>query len=328
MIDHAITSDRLLRGRSVTERFLETASENSFADLFHTFRPQLVAFFRARSCGLALAEDLTQDVMLAVHCKAAQLRDHTLFRAWLFKIARKALARHSLVIDRFLCISMVAVFGASAAAAQEIASDPAQHEESKRILWIVPNYRTSPSLVNYEPLTVSEKFKLASEDSFDRGTVALAALFGGEAQLTNANRAFGQGAAGFGRYVGAAYGDLVIGDYMSEAVFPSLFHQDPRYFRRGTGTKWSRLGFAVGQIFWTHRDSGGTQFNFSEIVGNSAAVAISNAYYVDNRNARDAVSKLGVQIGVDMVANILKEFWPDLQRKFRRKQHADSIAVR
>jgi hypothetical protein len=105
---------------------------------------------------------------------------------------------------------------------------------------------------------------------------------------------------------------------MTEAVFPTLLHQDPRYFRRATGTGWSRVGYAMGQTLWTHSDSGRTQFNYSEIVGNSAAVAISNAYYADNRTASNAVSKLGVQIGVDMAANILKEFWPDLERKFRR----------
>ncbi len=191
--------------------------------------------------------------------------------------------------------------------------------ESKRLLGIMPNYRTSPTLQNYEPLTSGEKFKIASQDAFDRGTVGLALLFGGESQLTNSNRAFGQGTLGFGRYFGAAYGDFVIGDYMTEAVFPTLLRQDPRYFRRGTGSERSRLGYAVGQIFWTHRDSGGTQFNYSEIVGNSVAVAISNAYYADNRTASEGVSKLGMQIGVDMASNILKEFWPDLERKFRRK---------
>jgi hypothetical protein len=196
--------------------------------------------------------------------------------------------------------------------------------ESKRILGIVPNYRTSPSLQSYEPLTPGEKFKIAIEDSFDRGTVVLAALFGGQGQLTNSNRSFGQGAAGFGRYFGASYGDFVIGDYMTEAVFPTLFHQDPRYFRRGTGTGWSRISYAMGQIFRTHRDSGGMQFNYSELIGNSTAVAISNAYYVNNRTASDATSRLGMQLGVDMAANILKEFWPDLERKFRRKHYEHS----
>lgn len=195
----------------------------------------------------------------------------------------------------------------------------APQPESKRLFGIVPNYRTSPSLDHYEPLTVGEKFNVASEDAFDRGTVVLAAFFAGESQLTNANRSFGQGGKGFGQYLGASYGDFVIGDFMTEGIFPTILHQDPRYFRRGVGSGRSRLGYAAGQIFWTHRDSGGTQFNYSEVIGNSAAVAISNAYYVDNRTAADGVSKLGMQLGVDMAANILKEFWPDLQKKFRRR---------
>lgn len=89
-----IQDDRVSREEVVAKMFLETPSEDSFADLFKTFTPQLVAFFRARSCDLALAEDLAQEVMLTVYRKASQIRDRTLFRAWLFKIARNVLCRH------------------------------------------------------------------------------------------------------------------------------------------------------------------------------------------------------------------------------------------
>jgi hypothetical protein len=220
------------------------------------------------------------------------------------------------------------VLAASIATGQETSSDPSQEPLSKRVLGIIPNFRTSSLGPTYEPLTATEKFKVASEDSFDRGTFALAGIFAGEAQLTNANRAFGQGAAGFGRYYGSAYGDLVIGDFMTEGVFPTLLHQDPRYFRRGTGSTFSRLRYAMGQIFLTRSDTGATEFNYSEIIGNSTAVAISNAYYGDNSDVGDAVSKLGIQLGVDMASNILKEFWPDLQRTFRHKHRNDASAIR
>jgi hypothetical protein len=189
-------------------------------------------------------------------------------------------------------------------------------QESSHILGIIPNYRTFPSLEDYKPITSSEKFKIASEDSLDRGTFVLAGLFGGLGQLTDGNKSFGQGSAGFARYFGSSYGDLLIGNYMSEAIYPSLLHQDPRYFRRGTGSSLSRVAYAVSQIFWTHRDSGGMQFNYSEWVGNSTAVAISNAYYRDGRDVSSSLSKLAMQIGVDAVGNVLKEFWPDLRRKF------------
>jgi hypothetical protein len=193
-------------------------------------------------------------------------------------------------------------------------------KESKRILWIIPNYRTSPSLKDYKPLAPRDKFKIATEDSVDRGTLALAGLFGGQAQLTDSEASFGQGGKGYARYFAASYGDWAIGNFMTEALYPTLLHQDPRYFRRSVGSGWSRLGYAVAQIFRTHTDSGGSAFNFSEIVGNSTAAAISTAYYPNSRDAQSAATKLGVQIGVDMASNILKEFWPDLSRKFGRKR--------
>ena len=94
MHSEPIPSERLRHEAAVTEKFLEGPNEDSFSDLFHIFTPQLVAFFRARNCDLTLAEDLAQEVMFTVYRKASQIRDRTLFRAWLFKIARNALCRH------------------------------------------------------------------------------------------------------------------------------------------------------------------------------------------------------------------------------------------
>ncbi len=207
-------------------------------------------------------------------------------------------------------------------------SEPAKPEESndKRILWIIPNYRTFPYPTHYTPISPKEKFKIAADDAFDRGTVVLAAMFAGEGQLTNSNPYLGQGAKGYASYLGTAYADFVIGDFMTEAIYPTIFHQDPRYFRLGTGGGWSRLRYAVGQIFWTHTDSGGQQFNYSEIVGNSTAVAISMAYYPDGRNVSSAVTELGTQIGVDMAANVVKEFWPDIRQRFSRKHKTTDAA--
>jgi RNA polymerase sigma factor (sigma-70 family) len=78
---------------AVTEKFLDAPNEESFAELFKACTPQLVAFFRARGCQ-ATAEDLAQEVMFTVYRKAEQIRDRSLFRAWMFKIARNTLSRH------------------------------------------------------------------------------------------------------------------------------------------------------------------------------------------------------------------------------------------
>ncbi len=228
--------------------------------------------------------------------------------------------------ERMLChcafLLLCVTFGLSAQTADRSIEvpKPADQSTDKRLFGIIPNFKTSPTLDNYKPLTAREKYKLAAQDAFDRGTFVLAAGSAGEGQLTNANRSFGQGVEGYAHYFVTSYADWAIGDYMTEAVFPSLLHQDPRYFRKGSGSALSRLGSAVGQIFWTHTDSGGRTFNFSEIGGNAAAVAISQAYYPDNRSASNAGSKLALQVGVDMASNVVKEFYPEIRRAFHKKR--------
>jgi hypothetical protein len=196
--------------------------------------------------------------------------------------------------------------------------------EYKRLFGVIPNYKTTPLQAHYVPISAREKFKLATEDAFDRGTFALAAAFAGKGQLTNDNPSFGQGVEGYAHRFVTSFGDWAIGDYMTEAIFPAMLHQDPRYFRKGTGSGFSRLTYAMGQIFWTRTDSGGHMFNFSEIGGNAAASAIGQAYYPDNRNAASAAETLVVQVGVDMASNVMKEFYPDLQRVLHK--HKDAAA--
>ena len=200
---------------------------------------------------------------------------------------------------------------------------PPPEQLPKRLFGIIPNYRSHPSLKDSRPLSSGEKFKLASRDSFDPGTFLLAGAFAGWGLASNSSPSYGHGVRGYASYFGSSYGNFAIGNFMTEAIFPSMLHQDPRYFRKGTGG-WSRLSYAMGQIFFTHGDSRRTQFNFSEIGGNATAVAISNAYNWDNRTASDAASTLGIQLGIDMAGNIVKEFGPDLYRKLTGRKHTGS----
>lgn len=213
-----------------------------------------------------------------------------------------------------IALTPVCAFG------QQPAAEPDQ-KPAGHVLGIIPNYRTYPALGEYKPISPKEKFRIATEDTFDRGTFALAGALAGLNQLDKSDRTFGEGAGGYAHYFVTSYADLAIGNYMTEAIYPTLLHQDPRYFRRGTGSAWSRLGFAIGQIFRTRTDSGGHQFNYSEFVGNSSAVAISTAYYPANRSVSDAVSQLGIQVALDMAGNVMKEFWPNRGGKSSQKQH-------
>jgi hypothetical protein len=188
-----------------------------------------------------------------------------------------------------------------------------------RILGIFPNHNTYPCLFPYAPISVKEKFKIANEDALDPGAIVLAGLTGGAAQLFNSNRPFGQEASGYTRYFAAAYANHVIGDYLTEGVYPSLLHQDPRYFRKGSGSKGSRVRYAVSRVFRTQNDAGDTAFNYSRVLGSASMVAISSLYYANHRNAEASSVGYGVQLGDAMAANLLREFWPDLLRKFSKK---------
>src|SRR3984957_438191 len=108
-----------------------------------------------------------------------------------------------------------------------------QAPPDKRILGVLPNYRTANETAVYTPITAKQKFTIASKDSFDYPLIALGAAIAGMGQLANSDPSFGQGAAGFARRFGTSYADQAIGNIMTEGLFPTLLHEDPRYFRRG-----------------------------------------------------------------------------------------------
>jgi hypothetical protein len=204
-------------------------------------------------------------------------------------------------------------------------SNPATQEPpgGKRVFGVLPNYRTADATAVYMPITWKQKLTIASKDSFDYPLVLLAAAFAGLGQVTDQHPEFGKGLAGYGRRLGTAYADQAIGNMMTEGFIPILLHEDPRYFRRATGPKWGRTGYALTRIFVTHTDSGGTRFNYSEWVGNAIAVGISNAYYPDGRTVFNEVTKLLEQCGTDAVSQVLKEFWPDIKRRYFQRHTAD-----
>jgi hypothetical protein len=198
-------------------------------------------------------------------------------------------------------------------------STSAQEQEppgGKRVFGVLPNYRTADISQEGTPITARQKFIIASKDSFDYPLVLLAGAFAGVGQLANQQPSFGQGLEGYAHRLVTNYADQAMGNMFTEGLFPAMLHEDPRYFRRGTGPKWHRAGYAISRIFVTRTDAGNTRFNYSEWVGNATAVAISNAYYPDGRTAVDNATKLLEQCGTDAFSQVLKEFWPDIKRKF------------
>jgi hypothetical protein len=191
-----------------------------------------------------------------------------------------------------------------------------QPEQDKRILGVLPNYRTIEDSRPFSPITPRQKFAIAAKDSFDYPVYLISGSFAALYQLDDQNPSFGQGLKGYGKRFAAAYGDQAIGNILAEGAFPTLLHEDPRYFRRGTGGKWSRTRYALTRVIVSRTDRGNWGFNYAEWLGNGTAAAISNFYYpADTRTFPDNVEKISVAVATDAFSNVLKEFWPDWKKK-------------
>jgi hypothetical protein len=200
-------------------------------------------------------------------------------------------------------------------ATKDSAQDQQPEKQDKRVFGVFPNYRTTDGNVPFAPITPKQKVLIGLKDSFDWPVYPVSGLFAALYQLENQNPSFGQGLKGYARRYGTALADQVIGNMMTESFMPSLLHQDPRYFRIGKrgGGKLHRAAYAASRIFISRTDSGGQQFNYSEWLGNAAAVAISNAYYPDTRTAGANIERLGIACATDAFSQEMKEFWPDVK---------------
>jgi hypothetical protein len=216
-----------------------------------------------------------------------------------------------------------------AAAAEERAAAPAAtpaatpgaedkgffHDGTSHLFWVFPNYQMVEEEKPIVPLTTGEKFKIATQDSFDPLAFPVAGFYAGIAHVRNQYEEWGRGPEGYGKRYGAAFADQTISNFMVEGAFPSLLHEDPRYFRLGRGGFWHRTGYALSRVFVVRKDRGGSEFNYSEFAGNGVMAAAGNAYYPSgDRTLAATGSRLGLQIGMDLVFNVGKEFWPDIRR--------------
>jgi hypothetical protein len=190
-----------------------------------------------------------------------------------------------------------------------------------RLFFTLPNFLTLENANQVPPLTAGEKFKVVGRSSFDYVQYPWYGFLAGISQAENSEPGYGQGAAGYGKRYGAALADGTIENFLTSAVLPSLLRQDPRFFQSGKGGFWHRTGYAMSRIIVTRGDSGRSQANFSEIVGSALSAGISTYSYHPrtDRNVPNAASVWGSQVGYDTLTYVVKEFWPDIRRKLRKK---------
>ena len=191
----------------------------------------------------------------------------------------------------------------------EIAQDQIHDQEQQRVLGAIPNYYVS-YLPHALPLTSKQKFELAWKTSIDPVSFGITAIISGFQQADDAFAGYHQGVEGYSKRYGANYADLVSGTVIGGAILPSLLHQDPRYFYKGTGTIRHRIGYAIAMSVICKGDNGHWQPNYSGIIGSLAAAGISNAYYPDSDRNGAGLTFRNTLIGTGgaAVQNIFQEF--------------------
>jgi hypothetical protein len=193
--------------------------------------------------------------------------------------------------------------------------------EDKYAFGVLPNYRTTEESIPFQPITTKQKFYIATKDTINFPAYTLAGFFAGVSQLNNSNPSFGQGLQGYAKRYISGVADQDIGNFMTAAIMPSLLHEDPRYFRKGHGSIKGRIWYAATRVAVAKTDAGNATFNFAEFIGNGTVAAIGNAYYPDEKGFSPTMQRMFTQIGTDAISQVLKEFWPDVKRKFFNKKN-------
>jgi hypothetical protein len=214
-----------------------------------------------------------------------------------------------------------------------------------RLFYALPNFLSLEHGGNLPPLTVKQKFGVVARGSFDPVQYGWWGFLSAIGQANNSEPGFGQGWAAYGKRYGTTAADGIIENFMTSAVLPSILHQDPRFFQSGKGGFGHRTVYAVSRIFITRTDSGHSQFNYSEIVGSALSAAISTYSYHprstylstptnphmfvgSDRTLENTASVWGTQVGYDTVTIVIKEFWPDIHRKFsHRNSHKEPVVL-
>lgn len=213
-------------------------------------------------------------------------------------------------------------------------------EQSQRALSVLPMFGVT-SRQDAPPLTPKEKFHLFTKSAFDPVTIGVVGLQAAISQGENEFPGYGQGAQGYGKRFGASLADEVSSGFWSNYFYPVLLKEDPRYFRLGNGNFKHRLFYSVKQEFVCHKDNGGRDFHYSNVLGAFTSGTISNLYYPgntlirtipatatspaipvyeDDRGVVLTLSRATIALGYGAVGGLFSEFWPDIESRLHRRR--------
>jgi carboxypeptidase family protein len=205
----------------------------------------------------------------------------------------------------------------------EVATEQIKEQEHQRVLGFIPNF-----YVTYRPdaapLTTKLKYQLAWKSTTDVVTIGGVAFLAGLQQAGDQYSEFGQGAQGYAKRFGAEYGDAFVSTFLSGAVFPSLFKQDPRYFYLGKGSKKKRILYAISNSLRCKGDNGRWQFNYSNVAGVVSGAALASTYYPSTNQGMEILQNSLLRMGESSLAGVVQEF---VLRKLVKGGHRQESSV-
>jgi hypothetical protein len=206
---------------------------------------------------------------------------------------------------------------------------PEGEQQTKRIMGMLPNFRSVSAGETVAEETPRQKFVTATLDNFDYTSLFFAGVIAGNSFVTKATPEFHQGAAGYGRYYWHTVADQAVENYFVELIVPAITHEDSRYYAMGKegGGIWKRAGYSLSRVVMTRSDSGKPTFNYSEIVGSAAAVSVSSFYYpTKEQTVSNGFRNWGLDITYDSVTFVFHEFWPDISHAIFSKKGSKAVA--
>jgi hypothetical protein len=217
-------------------------------------------------------------------------------------------------------------------AQQPVASSNQQDEDKPHLIELTSN--------NWRPLSNKEKFQLFERDLLHWGTHASLLLDSGISAALADRRYLGVGVSGYFSIYGMNAADESNFVFVNGFLFPTLFHEDPRYIPRDHGSVRQRLVYSLTRTVVARSDSGKPKFNESRLLGALVSTSLSSAYYSKVGGADVSVkgcfASFGINIASEAAFDLLKEFWPDVARKLKinvwirnavRRSVRDSIKI-
>jgi hypothetical protein len=195
------------------------------------------------------------------------------------------------------------------ASSHDIAVAQVAAEEKQRVLGVIPNFYVV-YFQNPAPLSTKQKFHLAWRSTLDPVSLLGTALGAGIQQTTDGTNGWGYDGKGYAQRYGANFADGAVSTFLGGAILPTIFHQDPRYYWQGSGTKTSRAKHAILSVVICRGDNGKREFNYSSVLGNFASAGISNLYYpaVNRNGAGLTLSNAALGTAFGAFAAIMQEF--------------------